>query len=140
MKFNGFDEALALLQSLSSGEQKKILEGIKVHQPDLATRLENSLITLEDLRFLTPHQLAEFIRDIDLAELGYALRSASEELKAHLFQLMTTNLQKEVEETLIGAPVALSKVDECRNRIMDIVRYKVDKGLLVLDSSSGKLV
>ncbi len=140
MKFNGFEEALLLLQNLSGSEQKKILEGIKAHQPDLAEKLEKSLITIEDLIYLTPHQLAEFIRDIDLAELGYALRSASEDLRKHLFQLMTTNLQKEVEETLLGGPVSLSKVDECRNRIMNIVRHKVNKGLLVLDPSSDKIV
>ena len=141
MKFNGFEEALAILESLSGPEQEKILEGIKKHQPDLATKLKESLVTIEDLIYLTPNQLAEFIKDIDLGELGYALRGSSEKVREHIFSLVTTNLQKEIEDTLKGGPASMKKVQECTDRVMSIVRHKVSKGQLVLDpKSSDKMV
>ncbi|MCB9091152.1 MAG: hypothetical protein H6621_11080 [Halobacteriovoraceae bacterium] len=141
MKFNGFDEALKILQNLMPEEQKKIISGIKKTQPDLAIELEKSLITVEDLKYLTEKMLSEFLRDIDLAELGLVLRIASEEVKNHLFSMLSKNLKQEVEESLKGAPVPMKKVQECHDRIMKIVRHKVENGALVLDpKSSDKLV
>lgn len=141
MKFEGKEEALKILQNLSTKERKTILKNIALKNPSLASELEQSLMSIDDLIYLTPHQTAEFIRDIDLFELGMSLRLAKAETRDHVLKLLTSNLAKDVQEGIDSKLTTTEKIQECIDRVLMVVKLKVDSGKLTLDAdSSSKMV
>jgi flagellar motor switch protein FliG len=137
MKIDGVLEALKVLEGLSFDEQQRILEGIREKNPALASELESKLLTLEDLIYLTPHQCPEFIRDIDLRELGIALRLASEQVKDHIFKLITSSLQKDIEEGLNGKLMRESEAQVYVDRILSVIRAKISLGRMNLSKDGA---
>jgi flagellar motor switch protein FliG len=79
----GMAEALKILKSLDISEREKLLETMGKSDPEMASVLQSNLLDLEDLIYLTPKMLVEFMREIKIQDLGLSLRMASSELKGH---------------------------------------------------------
>ena len=142
MKFQGgVKEAAKMLAGLSRSAREKILEIISKKDPRMAEALHKSMYTFEDLQYLTPIMLIELLREIKITDMGLGLRIASSELKDFMFKNSPRGIRQEMEEILTGPPQLASKVEEAQERIMSVVRTKLDKGQLIINKeSSEKLV
>lgn len=142
MKFQGgVREAAKMLAGLSRSAREKVLEIISKKDPRMAEVLHKSMYTFEDLQFLTPVMLIELLREIKISDMGLALRISSNELKDFMFKNSPRGMRQEMEEVLSGPPQLASKVEEAQERIMSVVRAKLDKGQLVINKESfDKLV
>ena len=142
MKFQGgVREAAKMLAGLSRSAREKILEIISKKDPNMAMALHKSMYTFEDLQYLTPLMLIELLREIKIYDFGLALRISSNELKDFILKNSPRGMRQEMEEVLTGPPQLASKVEEAQDRIMIVVRSKLDKGQLVINKeSSEKLV
>ncbi|RPJ77812.1 MAG: hypothetical protein EHM20_05400 [Alphaproteobacteria bacterium] len=142
MKFQGgVKEAAKLLAGLSRSAREKVLEIISKKDPRMAEVLHKSMYTFEDLQFLTPVMLIELMREIKVSDMGLGLRISSNELKDFISKNTPRGMRQEIEEILTGPPQLASKVEEAQERIMSVVRTKLDKGQLVINKESfDKLV
>jgi flagellar motor switch protein FliG len=70
--------------------------------------------------------------------MGLALRIASPEVKNFILMNSPKMLRQEMEEILLGPLQLASKVEEAQERIMEIVRAKIDKGDLILNKESSE--
>lgn len=142
MKFQGgVKEAAKMLAGLSKQAREKVLELISKKDPRMAEALHKSMYTFEDLQYLTPVMLIELMREIKTADMGLALRIASSPLKDFVLKNSPRVMRQEMEEILLGPPQLTSKVEEAQERIMEVVRKKIDKGQLIINKeSSEKLV
>lgn len=142
MKFQGgVKEAAKMLAGLSRSAREKILEIISKKDPRMAEALHKSMYTFEDLQYLTPIMLIELLREIKISDLGLALRISSNELKNFIMKNSPRGIRQEIEEILTGPPKLASSVEEAQERIMTIVRSKIEKGQLIINKdSSEKLV
>jgi flagellar motor switch protein FliG len=142
MKFQGgVKEAAKMLAGLTREAREKVLELISKKDPNMALALHKSMYTFEDLQYLTPVMLIELMREIKTADMGLALRISSGELKDFILKNTPRVMRQEVEEILMGPPQLASKVEEAQERIMEVVRRKIDKGQLIINkASSEKLV
>lgn len=142
MKFQGgVKEAARMLAGLTREAREKVLEIISKKDPAMAQTLHKSMYTFEDLKFLTPLMLIELLRDVKVADMGMALRISSNELKDHVLKNTPRVMRQEMEEILMGPLQLASKVEEAQERIMTVVRTKIDKGQLVINKeASEKLV
>lgn len=142
MKFQGgVKEAAKMLAGLSRSAREKILEIISKKDPHMAQALHKSMYTFEDLQHLTPVMLIELLREIKISDMGLALRISSNELKDFILKNTPRGMRQEMEEILLGPPQLASKVEDAQERIMSIVRIKLDKGQLIINKeSSEKLV
>lgn len=138
MKFQGGIKAAAkMLAGLSKAAREKVLETISKKDPDMALKLHKSMYTFDDLKYLTPMMLIELVRSIKVADLGLALRIADPELKDFMFKNLPRGIRQELDDILLGPPQLASKVEEAQERIMNVVREKIDKGELVLNKDSS---
>ncbi len=138
MKFDGGVKAAAkMLAGLSKATREKILEKISKKDPIMAEELHKSIYTFDDLQYLTPMMMIELLRSIKIPDMGLALRIASPELKDNVLKNAPRVMRQEIEEILLGPPQLASKVEEAQERIMFIVREKIDKGQLVIDKDSS---
>ena len=139
MKFQGgVKEAAKMLAGLSRAAREKVLDIISKKDPLMAENLHKSMYTFEDLQYLTPMMLIELMRTIKVADMGIALRIASSELKDHILKNTPRGMRQEIEEILLGPPMLSSKVDDAQERIMVIVREKIDKGQLIINKDSSE--
>jgi flagellar motor switch protein FliG len=139
MKFQGgVKEAAKMLAGLSKAAREKVLELISKQDPKMAEKLHKSMYTFEDLQFLTPLMMVELMRSIKVSDMGLALRIATPALKDHVMKNSPRGMRQEMEEILLGPLKLASQVEEAQERIMEVVRAKIDKGELVINKDSSE--
>ena len=136
----GVDEAAKMLQGLGSAQAKKLLDQIRQRDPAMADTLEKNLIKMEDLEYCTPAQLVGLLRDVDLEEFGLALRTVDQGVVEKLMAMVSTGIRLDIEDGLKGPPRKVSEVQEAQNKILEVIRKKVDQGHLILDPDGDELV
>lgn len=142
MKFQGgVKEAAKMLAGLGRDAREKILEIISKKDPKMAQALHKSMYTFEDLQYLTPLMLIELLREIKIVDMGLGLRISSNELKDFMLKNSPRGMRQEMEEVMSGPPQLTSKVEDAQERIMAVVRAKIDKGQLIISKENAdKLV
>ena len=139
MKFQGgVKEAAKMLAGLSKSAREKVLEIISKKDPAMAQTLHKSMYTFDDLQYLTPMMLIELLRSIKMNDMGLALRISAPALKDHVMKNSPRGMRQEIEELLLGPPQLTSNVEEAQERIMIIVREKIDKGQLIINKDSSE--
>ncbi len=137
-KINGFDEALKLLQLLGPSEQEKLLSQMALKEPKLVEKLKKSIVSFEDLQYLTPEMMRVLLQGVTTDELGLALKVASSELVTHICSFVSKNNERDIRSVLEGSPQAVSKVREAQEKIMTFVREKINTGEIVIDKSGSE--
>lgn len=141
MKFKGgVEEAAKMLMGLGPAAANKLLEEIRKKDPEMALKLEESLVRMEDLQYLTPSMLVGLLRDIPLETFGLALRTVDQEIVTKLLGMVSTGIKLDIEDGLKGPPRRVSEVVEAQSKVLQVVREKIDKGHIVIDPSGDSLV
>ena len=85
MEFKGGLKAAAdLLSGMDREGQERILGDIAKKDPQMAEALRKTMVTFEDLQYLTVKMLVELLREIDIEDLARGLRISSDTLKTHI--------------------------------------------------------
>lgn len=141
MSFKGGIKAAAeMLSGLDREGQERILSDIARKDPEMASALRKTMVTFEDLKYLTVKMISELLREIDIEDLARGLRVGSQELKSHILGNVSSSMQKDIEDILLGPPLSVSKVNESVEKVMAVVRLKLKKGELVINKSGEQLV
>jgi len=139
MKFQGgLKEAAKMLAGLSKAAREKVLETIAKKDPQMALNLSKNMYTFEDLKYLTPSMVVDLLKVISPKDLGLALRIASDSLKSTFLTNSPRLLRQEIEEVLMGPPQLASKVEETQDKIMEVVRLKIDRGEIILNKDNSE--
>lgn len=134
----GVREAAKLLAAIPPKQREGVIEILIKRDPVLTEELKKHLVMFEDLRYITVQMLQELLREIDIRDLALGLRIGSKELIAHITSNLSSMMRDEINEVLSGPPQSVNKVQEAQERIMMVVRRKVDKGELVLSSQGSE--
>lgn len=137
-KIDGFKQAVEMLQGLDLAAQQNLIAEIARRDPELAIKLKQNMVTFDDLQFITVAMMKRLLKDVDLDTLGLALRGANKETVAHLLEMFSTNMRKDVEDILKGKPRPLSEVLEAQRKIMEIVLKLRDKGEIILSKDKSE--
>ncbi len=138
IKVDGFRQAIEMLQGLDLAQQQSLLADIARKDPDMAIRLKQSLVTFDDLQYLTIAMMKRLLQDIELDDLGLALRGASKEVSDHLLNMFSTNMKRDVEDILKGKPRPFSEVMDAQRKIMDVVHRLREKGEIILSKDKSE--
>jgi flagellar motor switch protein FliG len=96
------------------------------------------MYSFDDLQYLTPIMVIELLRTIKISDMGLALRIATPEMKNHILKNSPRGIRTEIEEILLGPPQLATKVEDAQERIMVIVREKIEKGQLIINKDSSE--
>jgi flagellar motor switch protein FliG len=132
----GPEEAAKMLAGLDSAQQKKVLSEIEKQNPRMAQMLREKMVTFEDLIFITQMMLMDLLKEVKAEQLALALRLGSSDLQGHILKNVSVRMRRDMEEVLKGPPKRASEVQEVQSKIMEIVRLKVDQGVLILKKQS----
>lgn len=138
IKIDGFKQAIEMLQGMGLDEQQTLLADIARRDPEMAIKLKTSLVTFDDLKYLTVSMMKRLLQDIELDDLGLALRGANKEVTDHLLNMFSVNMKRDVEDILKGKPRALSEVMDAQKKIMAVVHKLREKGEIVLSKDKSE--
>ena len=114
---------------------RQILETIEAEEPKLAINIRDMMITFENFLVVTEPDLRELMNSVDKKTLMVALKSASEDLRAHIYRTMSSRaveIMKEDSEMM--GPVRGKDVAKAQSEIVAIARKLEAEGKIVLKS------
>ena len=132
--------AAELLSNLPAEQRAAVIEEMKKQNPQMTEELVKMMVSIEDLQFITVKMLQEFLREINLQDLAKSLRIASAELKSFILKNVSSSMRKDIEDILLGPPLPVSKVQESQDKILNIMRKKIDKGELIINKKGDEYV
>ncbi|HOP28917.1 MAG TPA: FliG C-terminal domain-containing protein [Spirochaetota bacterium] len=134
---NGIESLISIISHMSSDQEKKILQSMDISIPHISREISERIFSFENILNLTNVEIRILIDEINDDHLiAKALKGAGDEIKFKFMRNMSQNRATEIisEMDLLG-PVKLSEIDECRNRIVDIMRVLNENGVISLRRS-----
>jgi flagellar motor switch protein FliG len=91
------------------------------------------MFIFDDLVLLNDKYIQEILKEIDGKELTLAMKGATEEIQAKIFNNMSKRASLGIKEDMefMGA-VRLSEVEEAQKRIVEVVRSLEEAGTIVI--------
>jgi flagellar motor switch protein FliG len=131
----GFKNLADVMNRLEPNAARQILETIEAEEPNLAINIRDMMFTFENFLEVPEPDLRELMNSVDKKTLMVALKSASEELRAHIYRTMSSRaveIMKEDSEMM--GPVRSKDVAKAQSEIVAIARKLEAEGKIVLKS------
>jgi flagellar motor switch protein FliG len=126
--FNTFDRAT----------ETRFISALEERNRDSAERIRALMFVFEDLSKLDPGGVQTLLRAVDKAQLGLALKGASEDLRTMFFSNMSERAARILREDMENmGPVRLRDVDQAQMAMVQTAKDLAQKGEIMLAGASG---
>ncbi len=131
--YAGFKAVADLLNRMDGSASKSILEQIESKEPALAVGIRNLMFTFEDLLTVPPNSIREIVSAADKRTLAMALKSADENLRAHMFRAMSSRAVEMMQEDMESmGPVRGRDVAQAQQELLALARKLEGEGKVML--------
>jgi flagellar motor switch protein FliG len=129
----GIDAVVAIINSADRATERNIMEYLEENDPELAEEIKKRLFVFEDIIRLDDRSLQRVLREVDMKELGLALKGATEELRAKFFKNMSKRAAEMLQEDMdYMGPVRVKDVEESQQKVVNVVRALEEAGEIVV--------
>ncbi len=136
--YSGFQSVADILNNVDSTTSGEILDTIEQEEAALALGIRNLMFTFEDFKGVQEVQIREITAAVDKRVLTLAMKGASEELRAHFYQTMSSRaieMMKEDAESL--GPVRSKDVANAQLEIVALARKLEAEGKITLKNEGA---
>lgn len=134
----GVEAIVQVLSQVDRGTEKAILTDLEMENPELVEEIKKRMFVFEDIVHLDTRSIQRVIREIEDADLTYALKVASDEVKNVIYRNMSTRRAETLREEIdFMGPVKLKDVEEAQARIVTMIRSLEEKGEIVVSRGGG---
>ncbi|MDR2527660.1 MAG: flagellar motor switch protein FliG [Synergistaceae bacterium] len=131
----GIDAVVTLINSSDRTTERNIMEYLEENDPELAEEIKKRLFVFEDIIRLDDRSLQRVLREVDMKELGLALKGATEELRVKFFKNMSKRAAEMLQEDMdYMGPVRVKDVEESQQKVVNSVRALEEAGEIVIAS------
>lgn len=129
----GIDAVVAIINSSDRATERNIMEYLEENDPELAEEIKKRLFVFEDIIRLDDRSLQRVLREVELKELGLALKGATEELRNKFFKNMSKRAAEMLKEDMdFMGPVRVKDVEESQQKVVNVVRSLEEAGEIVV--------
>ncbi|MCL1875268.1 MAG: flagellar motor switch protein FliG [Synergistaceae bacterium] len=129
----GIDAVVAIINSADRATERNIMEYLEENDPELAEEIKKRLFVFEDIIRLDDRSLQRVLREVELKELGLALKGATEDLRSKFFKNMSKRAAEMLKEDMdFMGPVRVKDVEESQQKIVNAVRSLEEAGEIVI--------
>jgi flagellar motor switch protein FliG len=129
----GIDAVVNLINRVDRGTERNIIESLEEQDPELAEEIKKRLFMFDDIGGLDDRSLQRVLRDVDMKDLGLALKGASEDLRQKFFKNMSKRAADMLKEDMdFMGPVRVRMVEEAQQKIVNSVRALEEAGEIVI--------
>lgn len=131
-------EALAeILNRVDRNTEKRILEDLEGIDQSLATDIRNLMFVFEDIFRLDDKSVQRLLREIDVKDLGLALKGANDDLRDTFFRNMSQKAGKLLQDDIeMMGPVLMKDVSEVQTKVVGVVRALEQAGEIIILGNS----
>ena len=118
-----------LLNRVDRSTERIIIENLSETNPELADQIKNMMFVFEDIVTLDDRAIQAVLKEIDVRDLGTALKGTPEEVQQKIFTNMSeraVNMLKEDMEFM--GPVKLRVVEEAQQKFVAVIRRLEEAG------------
>ena len=138
---DGISRSAALVRRLGRATGEALLASVQEDNPELAQEIRRAMYSFEDLKALDARGLRAVLELVPSERLTVALKTASEELTAHIFKGMSKRAADRIREDMeIMGAVRLSEVDAAQREIVEAALQLESEGVISLEGSDGDVV
>ena len=129
----GVDAVVAIINSADRATERNIMEYLEENDPELAEEIKKRLFVFEDILRLDDRSLQRVLREVELKELGLALKGATEDLRNKFFKNMSKRAAEMLKEDMeFMGPVRVKDVEDSQQKIVNAVRSLEEAGEIVI--------
>lgn len=130
---SGPKSAADILNFVDRTNEERIITEIEEMYPDLAEQIRNLMFTFEDLMKIDDRGIQAVLKEVPRDQLVLALKTASPELRDHLFRNVSQRAAQMIQEDLSAmGPVKVKDVEKAQQGIVDIVRRLEGEGKIAV--------
>lgn len=131
--YSGFKAVADILNGMDQGMSKGILEQIESKEPELAIGIRNLMFTFEDLVTVPIQSVRDLVGAVDKRVLAMALKGAQDNVKAHLFQAMSSRAVEMMKDDMDSmGPVRSKDVNGAKQALVTLARTMEAEGKILL--------
>lgn len=129
----GVDYVADVMNHVDRSNERKIFEVLDRNNPDLAKSIRDKMFVFEDILDMDNRSVQRFVRDCDVKDIVYALKTAADEMKEVFFSNMSKRMAESVQEDLeVTTNIRLKEVEEAQQRIVMVIRRLEEEGELII--------
>lgn len=134
----GVDSVVEILNTVDRGTEKHIMETLEIEEPELADEIRKKMFVFEDILLLDDRSIQRVLREVENNDLGIALKSANDQVKAAIFNNLSKRLAVMIQEDMdFMGPVRMKDVEEAQQKIVNVIRRLEDAGEIVISRGGG---
>lgn len=133
----GVESLAEILNRVDRNTEKRILEDLEGIDQALATDIRNLMFVFEDIIRLDDKSVQRLLREVDVKDLGLALKGANDELRDVFFRNMSEKAGKLLQDDIeMMGPVLMKDVSEVQTKIVGVVRALEQAGEIIILGNS----
>jgi flagellar motor switch protein FliG len=137
-KVDGARIAAQILMRLAPAAQERIVQAMNAAAPQALKKVQEKMVTIEDLSQLSAKSIQVLLREIDHRDLVNALAGASESVREAIYQSIPERKQKIIAEDISYArELSPAEVVSAQKRIVVKLDELKEKGKIVEDPDDG---
>lgn len=132
---NGLSVLINMLDTMSSGEETRLLKTLKADKPETYYRLRQVYYTFSDLMRTPARVIANELRDIDRTTMAMALCHTPTEFKRHILIGLPIKLRSAVisELKIHEGQAGKEQTEQARNNVVNKMREVLKAGRFSMD-------
>ena len=128
-----------LLNELDKDMSKSLLGRLEERNAQLGAAIRKKMFSFEELSRLQPADLQRVLREVDSANLGVSMKSASTALREKIYASISKRAAESLREEIdLLGPVRLKDVETAQDAIIQVVRRLEEEGAITLDSEGSE--
>jgi flagellar motor switch protein FliG len=130
----GLNTLIEILQHMSGEEERKIIHDLETEMPTVTQQINDKIFAFENVVQLTNQEIRILIDTIDDDHLlARSLKGAGDEVRFKFLRNMSRNRATDIlmEMESLGV-IRLSEVEDCRDKIVSVLRTLDDNGVINL--------
>ena len=133
MSLGGIDYVADMMNNIDRSTERKIFDQLSKSNPELAQDIRDKMFVFENILDMDDRSVQRFVRDLEVKDIVYALKSASEEMKTIFFNNMSKRMADSVRGDMeVTSNVRLKEVEEAQQRIVNVIRNLEEQGEVII--------
>ncbi len=132
-KAGGPKALVELLQQVDRSTERVILDSLTENNPELADEVKNMMFVFEDIMQLDDRAIQSLMKEVDVKDLGLALKAVGDNVKDKIFRNMSERASNMLKEDMdFMGPVKMKAVEEAQQRIVSAIRRLEETGEITI--------
>jgi flagellar motor switch protein FliG len=127
-----------MLNLVDRTTERHILETLDESSPELAEEVRKLMFVFEDLLLLDDRSIQQLLKEVEIKDVGLALKGTSEEVQKKIFANMSQRASSMMQEDMaFMGPQRRRSIEEAQQKIVGIVRRLEESGKIIIARGGG---